>query len=502
MGANFLNIENILYWIELLDAMDRQKECVKFKNDNKVYRLIAGYDYSDAVELVIHTGISSNTFGFSGHTFRRDHRYPFRSASINESGVVTQIESKKGLFRLDTTSGLTQVVTDMPSNERILLIKNVYDTMAAISAGWRKAKIERINLDPYIPRSAMMPGVNDLLYQANRFGFSNYIYREESEGWSKFKPPTSHPTWFIYNPVVEGCAKAVTNPCVFCTLYDGVGFRVVPLKEFKQNEQRLKKYAEHFIRGHFTWHKYRSLEEFLNNNPIEESHHIIRGYYSMFWGDGNILFLDHSDLIKRLNIHRKTFTVDGLPVEPNPKAKNPITVSANTMYDYTAETDISATLSPVTAFAHLSSVLRHANHLKKYLQRGLTDLWVGVESGDPVTLKQMNKSISPAMQKEALSALQESGIAIRATVFSTAIDEQRAEEHIQRTVDAVSGLTQGANCVYLSDIVVHPGTELHEMVQAGDVRIPSGQRVKTLKQILKDELSRRSVMTWDYPMVT
>jgi radical SAM superfamily enzyme YgiQ (UPF0313 family) len=94
---------------------------------------------------------------------------------------------------------------------------------------------------------------------------------------------------------------------------------------------------------------------------------------------------------------------------------------------------------------------------RDYRARGLTRVYVGLESGDPTLLAWLGKPGAPQDAVDLVGALHEAGIGAGVIVLLGAGGERFAEAHARRTAEVLSAMRLGPrDLVYFSEYVDDP----------------------------------------------
>ncbi|MBS2037034.1 radical SAM protein [bacterium] len=115
---------------------------------------------------------------------------------------------------------------------------------------------------------------------------------------------------------------------------------------------------------------------------------------------------------------------------------------------------------------------------------GLFRLHLGVESGSARVLRLLNKPIRFERLSEIVRRLRQADIEVSLIFLLGAGGRQLAAEHVKETTELLAGLGLGArDRVYLSDLLVHPGSEQPDIVPL--TRQECRQQAEALRQALR-----------------
>jgi radical SAM superfamily enzyme YgiQ (UPF0313 family) len=138
-------------------------------------------------------------------------------------------------------------------------------------------------------------------------------------------------------------------------------------------------------------------------------------------------------------------------------------------------------LERVSAYATAQALLRReVADLREFRERGLTLLYLGLESGDDATLASCSKGVTVAQQIEACRRAHEAGIALSITSILglAGADDLLADEpsprslrHAVATGEALSAIDP--EYIGLLSLMVTTGTPLGDRVARGEFIVPS-----------------------------
>ncbi|MEF8756964.1 MAG: radical SAM protein [Halobacteriales archaeon] len=114
----------------------------------------------------------------------------------------------------------------------------------------------------------------------------------------------------------------------------------------------------------------------------------------------------------------------------------------------------------IFAFGNAHTVARTpVPTLETLADRGLTRVYLGVESGDPDVLSLLRKPQDSDDVREAVERLAAAGVDVGAMLMAGVGGATYADDHVRRTVDLVTDLPlDSGDVVYLSPLVGTPGT--------------------------------------------
>ena len=190
----------------------------------------------------------------------------------------------------------------------------------------------------------------------------------------------------------EGCAY---NGCLFCSLYKGQRYRVVPPAEFRAHVQRVK--------------------AFVGSGLAER-----RG---VFLGEANALAMPQPALLEVFDI---------------------------------LHAEVPALARDVSSFIDAFDAYRTAEEFAALRQRGLTRVFIGVESGDEKTLAALGKPASVKGVGQLVDTIKQGGVSV-GVIFLGGL----GPSHVEKSAALVAqlGLDEG-DVVYVSPLVVEARSPL------------------------------------------
>ncbi|GAB4257287.1 MAG: radical SAM protein [Thermoleophilia bacterium] len=128
-------------------------------------------------------------------------------------------------------------------------------------------------------------------------------------------------------------------------------------------------------------------------------------------------------------------------------------------------------LERVSAYATARALLRkEVGQLAALRERGLTLLYLGLESGDDATLAACHKGVTVAEQVEACDRAHAAGMALSLTTILGLAGEARSLEHARATGAALSRIDPAF--IGVLSLMVVEGTPLAERVQRREFVVP------------------------------
>jgi len=221
----------------------------------------------------------------------------------------------------------------------------------------------------------------------------------------------------------EGCSF---NTCTFCGFYRDRPFRIKPPEEFRSHA--------------------RAVRDFL--------------------GDG-------------LSLRRAIFLADANALALPMTRLMPLMDAVHEVYDVRA-------LGGIYGFLDGFSGEKKSLHDYRVLaDRGLSRVYVGLETGNAALLSFLRKPGKPEDAIRAVRLMKEASIAVGVIVLLGVGGQQYAEGHIQDTIEVISAMSLGnKDIVYFSELVVDEGLEYaREAFQAGLTPLSHQECVEQSKAI-------------------
>jgi radical SAM superfamily enzyme YgiQ (UPF0313 family) len=128
-------------------------------------------------------------------------------------------------------------------------------------------------------------------------------------------------------------------------------------------------------------------------------------------------------------------------------------------------------LERVSAYANAHSLLRLSEEdLVEIREHGLELLYLGLESGDDVTLEWIKKGVTVAEQIEGCRKAKAAGFAMSVTAILGIGGEARTHEHAIETGKALSAIDP--EYIGILSLMLESGTEMTEEVRSGRFTVP------------------------------
>lgn len=141
----------------------------------------------------------------------------------------------------------------------------------------------------------------------------------------------------------------------------------------------------------------------------------------------------------------------------------------------------------VTCYASPSSIrIRTEDELRTLREKGLTMVYMGLESGSDAVLERMRKGHTAAEIVDMGRKVRRNGIALSVTAITGLGGAELLEEHAIETAKAFNGMNP--EYIGLLTLMVEPGTPLYDWVQSGAFRLLDRVQVLEETRLLVDAL--------------
>ena len=128
-------------------------------------------------------------------------------------------------------------------------------------------------------------------------------------------------------------------------------------------------------------------------------------------------------------------------------------------------------LRRVASYANARNLLaKNVEELARLRERGLTLLYLGLESGDDQTLADIHKGMTVAEQIEGCRRAKDAGLSLSVTAILGLAGRARSLEHGRATGEALSAIDP--DYIGILTLMLVSGTEMHRKVVAGEVVLP------------------------------
>jgi radical SAM superfamily enzyme YgiQ (UPF0313 family) len=143
-------------------------------------------------------------------------------------------------------------------------------------------------------------------------------------------------------------------------------------------------------------------------------------------------------------------------------------------------------LQRIGIYGNAKSVLRKSNDdLAELKKRRLGILYLGLESGDPVTLVRIDKGATVDQMVEAASKVRQAGIKLNVTVLLGIGGTERSIVHAVETMRVLNRMKP--NHIGALTLMVVPGTQLYGEMQRGEFMLPGKfELVRELRDMIAE----------------
>jgi len=142
--------------------------------------------------------------------------------------------------------------------------------------------------------------------------------------------------------------------------------------------------------------------------------------------------------------------------------------------------------SKISLYSGFNDLRRKSiEELKKLKQAGLTMAYVGLESGDRMTLERIKKGLTPEQAEQGMAKAKAAGIDILVSIIFGIGGQERSREHIIETTRLLN-LMEPEQIAPMA-LTIQPGTELEKQVETGEfVQATPLQILEEEKYLLKN----------------
>jgi radical SAM superfamily enzyme YgiQ (UPF0313 family) len=143
-------------------------------------------------------------------------------------------------------------------------------------------------------------------------------------------------------------------------------------------------------------------------------------------------------------------------------------------------------LQRIGIYGNAKSVLRKSkDDLAELKKRRLGIVYLGLESGDPVTLVRIDKGATVDQMVEAASKVRQAGIKLNVTVLLGIGGTERSSVHAAETMRVLNRMKP--NHIGALTLMVVPGTRLHDEMKRGDFVLPGKfELVRELRDMIAE----------------
>lgn len=147
----------------------------------------------------------------------------------------------------------------------------------------------------------------------------------------------------------------------------------------------------------------------------------------------------------------------------------------------------------ISMYAGMNDLRRKSvDELKQLKAAGLSMVYAGLESGDPVVQEKIKKRMSSQHVIEGMALAKEAGIGVLLSFIYGLGGRHRSFEHIKATTDLLN-IVQPEQIAPMA-LAVQPGTELEQEVARGEFILPTPMQLLEEEKYLLENLE-------DFPMI-
>ena len=151
----------------------------------------------------------------------------------------------------------------------------------------------------------------------------------------------------------------------------------------------------------------------------------------------------------------------------------------------------------VTSYGRAKTLVRKPlEDLEKIRKAGLTRLHVGLETGDPELLKEINKGATPEEMIEGGKKAKQAGFEYSLYVLLGAGGEDRWEQHARGTAAVLNQVDP--HFIRVRTLIPQPNCPMHEEMMDGRFRLPSPETILKETRLLLAELKVTSEFVSDH----
>ena len=151
--------------------------------------------------------------------------------------------------------------------------------------------------------------------------------------------------------------------------------------------------------------------------------------------------------------------------------------------------------SKISLYAGLNDLRRKSvEELKQLEQAGLSMAYVGLESGDRVTLERIRKGLTPEQAEEGMAKAKAAGIEILVSIILGIGGRERSIEHITETTRLLNIMKPEQ--IAPMALTIQPGTELERQVESGQFAQATPLQILEEEKYLLENLTGFETLYW------
>ncbi len=149
----------------------------------------------------------------------------------------------------------------------------------------------------------------------------------------------------------------------------------------------------------------------------------------------------------------------------------------------------------ITLYSELNDLRRKSvAELKDLKRAGVSMVYAGLESGDPIVLKRIKKRMTPEQALEGMEKAKEAGIDVLLSFIFGLGGKERSKEHIVETTRLLN-LMKPEQIAPMA-LAVQPGSELEAEVQRGEFTLPSPSQIMDEEKYLLENIGDFETYYW------
>ncbi|WP_067520420.1 radical SAM protein [Endozoicomonas ascidiicola] len=159
-------------------------------------------------------------------------------------------------------------------------------------------------------------------------------------------------------------------------------------------------------------------------------------------------------------------------------------------------TDTFPEIQNIAMYAGFNDLRRKSvDELKALKAAGLSMVYTGLESGDPVIIERINKrGMNRERMLEGMAKAREAGVRVLASFIFGLGGRERSKEHIEETTRLVNEMRPDE--IAPMALAIQPGTEMEEEVRRGEFLMPSPLQVLEEEKFLLENLGDFPCYYW------
>ena len=149
----------------------------------------------------------------------------------------------------------------------------------------------------------------------------------------------------------------------------------------------------------------------------------------------------------------------------------------------------------ISLYAGLNDLRRKTvEELKQLKQAGLSLAYVGLESGDRVTLERIRKGLTPEQAIEGMAKAKAAGIEILVSIILGIGGRERSKEHITETTRLLNIMKPEQ--IAPMALTIQPGTELEHQIESGEFVQATPLQILEEEKFLLEHLTDFETVYW------